>query len=529
MKKWLPVIILAFAQFVMVLDSTVMNVSISTVVEDLDTTITAMQGAITFYALTMASLMLIGGKLGDIWGRKRALLIGSIVYAIGSLITGFSVNFAMLFVGWSIIEGLGAVLIIPAIAALVATNYKGKDRVKAFAVVGGVSGAAAAAGPLIGGFMTTYLDWRYVFFAEVVIMAGVILCMKYIKDAPKIKNPPKIDIASALLSSSALVLIVFGMLQSSKWGWIEPRAVPEIAGVPLTPFGISLVPYLIIAGVILLRKFYKRQVMLENKKANPLLRVSLLKSPILRSGLFTLLFQYLVVGAVFFVVPIYLQMTLGFNAIETGMRIVPLSFAIIFGSIFGARISNKRSPKNIIRIGQYLLVLGVLVLLGSINITLTGFMFGLGMFITGLGVGLLASQLGNVNMSAVNESDTSEVGGMQGVFQNLGSSMGTAIIGSIVVAVLTTSFLANVQASSLPQPVKDYVQTNSTEGVSIVSLGEVEAFAESKGLSDSEVDETVNVYADSQIEALRGGLFVLFAISLLGIVFSRNAPDEIVA
>jgi MFS family permease len=528
MKKWLPVIILAFAQFVMVLDSTVMNVSISTVVKDLDTTITAMQGAITFYALTMASLMLIGGKLGDIWGRKRALLIGSIVYAIGSLTTGFSANFAMLFVGWSIVEGLGAVLIIPAIAALVATNYKGKDRVKAYAVVGGVSGAAAAAGPLIGGFMTTYLDWRYVFFGEVVIMAGVILCMKYIKDAPKIKNPPKIDLASALLSSSALILVVFGMLQSSKWGWIQPRVVPEIGGVSLAPLGISLVPYLIVAGVLLLRVFYKRQVKLEATKANPLLRVSLLRDEILRSGLATLMFQYLVIGAVFFVVPIYLQMTLGFNAIETGMRIVPLSFAIVFGSIFGARISAKRSPKNIIRIGQYMLVGGVLVLLASINITLSGFLFGLGMFVTGLGVGLLASQIGNVNMSAVGESDTSEVGGMQGVFQNLGSSMGTAVIGSIVVAVLTTSFISNIQTSTLPADVKNYVQSNSAQGVSIVPLSQVEAYATSKGLSEDEVNEAVEVYADSQLEALRGGLFVLFAISLLGVVFSRNAPDEIV-
>jgi MFS family permease len=528
MKKWLPVIILAFAQFVMVLDSTVMNVSISTVVEDLNTTITAMQGAITFYALTMASLMLIGGKLGDIWGRKRALLIGSIVYAIGSLTTGFSVNFAMLFVGWSVVEGLGAVLIIPAIAALVATNYKGKDRIKAYAIVGGVSGAAAAAGPLIGGFMTTYLDWRYVFFGEVFIMAGVILCMKYIKDAPKIKHPPKIDIPSALLSASGLILIVFGMLQSSKWGWIEPRAVPEIAGVALTPFGISLVPYLIIAGILLLRVFYRRQVKLESQNANPLLKVSLLKSGVLRSGLSTLMFQYLVVGAVFFVVPIYLQMTLGLNAIETGTRIVPLSFAIVFGSIFGARIASKRSPKKIIRIGQYLLVVGILILLGSINITLSGWIFGIGMFITGLGIGLLASQIGNVNMSAVGESNTSEVGGMQGVFQNLGSSMGTAVIGSIVVAVLTTSFVSNIQASTLPVDVKNYVQNNTTQGVSIVPISEVESYAASKGLSPTEVEETAQVYADSQIEALRGGLFVLFAISLLGVVFSRNVPDEIV-
>lgn len=166
MNKWSAVVILAIAQFVMILDSTVMNVSISTIVEDLDTTVNALQGAITLFTLTMAALMLIGAKLGTKWGLLRTFVIGSIIYGIGSLITGLSPNIAILTAGWSIIEGTGAVLVIPAIAALVAVNYKGRDRVTAFAIIGGVSGIAAAAGPLIGGFMTTYLSWRYVFFCR---------------------------------------------------------------------------------------------------------------------------------------------------------------------------------------------------------------------------------------------------------------------------------------------------------------------------------------------------------------------------
>lgn len=527
MKKWIPVIVLAFAQFVMVLDSTVMNVSISTVVQDLGTTVASMQGAITFYTLTMAALMLLGGKLGDVWGSKRALIVGSVIYALGSLITGLSVNFGMLFVGWSVVEGLGAVLIIPAVAALVATNYKGKDRVKAYAIIGAVSGAAAAAGPLIGGFMTTYLDWRYVFFAEVAIMAGVLCFTGYIADKPRPKRIPKIDIPSVALSSSGLVLLVFGMLQSSKWGWVEPRAIPEIAGQSINPFGISLVAYLILAGIIVLRSFYLRQQRLEAQNKNPLLKVSLFKIPALRSGLGVLLAQYLVIGAVFFSIPVYLQMTLGFDALETGIKIFPLSVAIIVASMVGTRMANTKSPKQIIRTGQWLLVIGVLALLGSINIELQGIYFAVGMFILGFGVGLLVSQIGNINMSAVSERDTSEVGGMQGVFQNLGSSVGTAIIGSVLVGALTTSFVANVQTSNLPANVKNYVQTNSQQGVSIVSLGEVEAYATAKGMPANQVAETVNVYAESQIRALKSALFALFVIALLSLVFSRNIPNKI--
>ncbi len=526
MGKWIVVIILAFAQFVMVLDSTVMNVSISTVVKDLDTTVTSMQSAITFYTLTMASLMLLGGKFGDIFGRKRILIIGSIVYAIGSLITGMSVNFGMLFVGWSVVEGIGAVMIIPAVAALVATNYKGKDRVKAYAVIGAVSGAAAAAGPLIGGFATTYLSWRYVFFAEVAIMAGVLFFSKHIIDSPRPKKIPKIDIPSVLLSSVGLVSLVYGMLQSSQWGWIEPRNTPSIAGHDIAPFGISIVAYLILLGIIILRWFYLRQQRLEATKKDPLLKVSLFSLPVLRSGLGVLFSQYLIIGAVFFVMPVYLQMTLGLDALDTGIKIIPLSIAIVIASAVGTRLANIRSPRRIIRTGQCLLAVGILVLLGSININLEGFYFGTGMFILGFGIGLLVSQIGNINMSAVTERDTSEVGGLQGVFQNLGSSVGTAVIGSVLIGVLTTTFMSDIQASSMPNNIKQYVQSNSNENVSIVPLSDVEKFAISKGLSQQEAQIAVNSYSDSQIKALKNALFVLFVISLLSLLFSRNIPNK---
>lgn len=527
MKKWIPVIVLAFAQFVMVLDSTVMNVSISTVVKDLNTSVSSMQAAITFYTLTMASLMLLGGKLGDIWGRKKALMIGAVVYALGSFITAISQGFTMLFVGWSVIEGLGAVLVIPAIAALTATNYKGKDRVKAFAIIGAVAGGAAAAGPLIGGYVTTYLSWRYVFLSEVVIMAGVILCMKFIMDAPKIKNPPKIDIASVLLSASGLILFVFGLLQSKTWGLVEPRKIPQINGHDIAPLGISIVAYLILAGLIVLYVFYRRQQKLETEKKNPLVMVSMLHIPQLRSGLGVLMAQYLVIGAVFFIIPVYLQMTLGLDALQTGLRIMPLSIALVLASVMGAKFADRMSPKRIIRIGQLSLSAGVLVLLGSIDIQLRKPLFSIGMFIVGAGVGLLASQIGNVNMSAVSEKESSEVGGLQGVFQNLGSSLGTAVIGSVMVGALTTAFVANVGASTLPSNVKNYVNTNSTAGVQIVSVAEVEAYAQSQGLSQSESQEVANTYADSQIQALKHALFALFAISILTIALSRNIPDKV--
>ncbi|MCX6728150.1 MAG: MFS transporter [Candidatus Saccharibacteria bacterium] len=528
MKKWTVVIILASAMFVMVLDSTVMNVSISAVVKDLNTTVSAMQGAITFYTLTMAALMLLGGKLGDVWGRKRALVIGAMVYALGSLITALSQTFAQLFVGWSIIEGLGAVLVIPAIAALVATNYKGGDRLKAYAIIGGVSGAAAAAGPLIGGYFTTYLSWRYVFVGEVIIMAVVLLFSRLIYDEKLKGKIPKIDLASVLLSASGFTVLVFGMLQSKVWGWIRPRSIPTINGVEIAPFGISLTAWLILAGLILLYFFIKRQQKLERENKNPLVKVSMLKIPQLRSGLTVLMGQYLVIGAVFFVIPVYLQMTLGMDALQTGLKILPLSIALILFSIVGTRLAGSWSTKKIVKTGQYLLVFGVVMLIGSIDTELKNGFFAIGMFVLGGGLGLLASQLGNVNISSVPDKDSSEVGGVQGVFQNLGTTIGTALIGSVLVGALTTSFVSNIQSSDLPSNVKSYVQTNSQAGVAIVPVSEVQSYAESQGLSAQEAATVSDTYASSQVKALRSALFILLIVSLMATLFANNIPDTMV-
>lgn len=526
MKKWSLVIMLAVAQFVMVLDSTVMNVSISTVVKDLDTTVASMQTAITFYTLTMASFMLLGGKLGDVFGRKKAFLIGSAIYSVGSLMTALSPNIQTLFIGWSVIEGLGAVLVIPAIAALIAINYKGKDRAIGFAVIGGISGAAAAAGPLIGGYVTTYLDWRYVFAAETVIMIILILLSKSV-NADKPQKAVKIDVWSAVLSASGLCIFVYGVLQSKVWGLITPRAIPSVNEHEIAPFGISIVAYLIILGLVVLYLFYSRQEKLEREGRNPLLKTSMFSIRQLRSGLGTLGAQYMIIASVFFVIPIYLQMTLGYDALKTGLKILPLSIAIVLFSVVGAKFTAKYGPRKIVQVGQLGLVVGALCLQSSVSVDLKNGWFFIGMFVIGSGLGLLASQLGNVNMSAVDKSQSSEVGGLQGVFQNLGSSLGTAIIGSVMIASLTTAFVGNITSSNLNSEIKNYVNTNSQAGVSIVPVSEVQSFAESKGLSNEEASEATSIYASSQVDALKVSLFAVVILALLGMLLSRGIPSKV--
>lgn len=525
MKKWFVVLVLGAAQFVMVLDGTVMNVSISTVVKDLDSSVTAMQSAITFYTLTMAATMLLGAKLGDIWGRKRALIVGSIVYAIGSLTTALSPSMAVLFLGWSVIEGLGAVLVIPAVAALIADNYSGKDRITAFATIGAVSGAAVAAGPLIGGFVTTYFSWRYVFAAEVVIMFFVVLFARKIAETSP-RKAVRIDVLSVLLSAAGLVGIVFGMLQSKTWGWIIPLNSPVIGGVAIEPLGISLSAWFMVVGAVLLVLFFSRQRHLVAKGREPLLHVELLNLRQLRSGLSVLGAQYAITAGLFFMVPVYLQMTLGLDALETGIRIFPLSIALIVFSILGTRLSARWSPRRVVRVGQWILVASALLLLTAVDPELASIAFAAGMFFAGGGLGLLASQLGNVNMSAVTIKDTSEVGGLQGVFQNLGSSLGTALIGSILIGALATSFAGGVAQSSLPDAVKATISQKTSGGVEIVPAASVEQIGTDAGLTSDEASQLQQIYTDAQLSALRVALFGLILFAVLSLLLSRGIPNE---
>ncbi|QHD85036.1 MFS transporter [Gordonia sp. JH63] len=528
MRSWSVIIILAVSQFVMVLDSTVMNVSISVVADDLGTSITGMQAAITFYALTMAAFMLTGGKLGDLMGRARAFKIGAVIYGIGSLTTALSPNLTVLLIGWSLVEGLGAVLVIPAIASLAAINYTGKARVTAFSILGAVTGLAAAVGPLLGGVMTTYLSWRYVFVAETVVMVAVLFAAKLIRDVPR--DPEvRIDPLSVVASAGGLSLIVYGVLQSKTWGWLKPQHPPEIGGDEIAPLGVSPVAYLLLAGVVVLWLFVLRQRTLAKSGRQPLLRVELFRIAALRSGLGGFLAQYFAIAALFFVVPVYLQTMLGRDALQTGVKILPLSVGLVLFSILGSWLTARRSARFIARGGQITMALGTLLVIASVGIDLRNAAFAAGMFVVGAGFGLLASQLGNVNMSAVEEKDTSEVGGLQGTFQNLGSSFGTAVAGSVFLLMLSSGFVSAVNdAENLsPTDQQRIIAAVDDQGVPIISADEARTLVLDAGGSEESAQAVSQAYSDSQIAALQQSLFVVFGLLVLALLFSRHLPNRI--
>ena len=326
--SWGVIAMLAAAQFIMVLDTTVMNVSITQVAADLNTTVVGLQTAITMYTLVMAAFMLLGGKLGDRWGAKRAFTVGLLVYGLGSLTTALSPTLGVLLVGWSFIEGFGAVLVIPAIAALTAATYSGRQRALAYGILGGVSGASAALGPLIGGWVTTYYSWRLVFAGETVV---VLVLMLFLRLIPKtLGHQSKLDLTGAFLSAAGLGLAVFGILRSSQWGWIAPSSA-----APFTLLGLSPVIWLISAGLVLLGFFARHEQGMLDAGKEPLLDIRLLKIPPMRAGLVTYLCQQFIIMGTFFVLPLYLQTVLGYDALETGIILLPLSLALLVFALGG--------------------------------------------------------------------------------------------------------------------------------------------------------------------------------------------------
>ncbi|MFF3559474.1 MFS transporter [Streptomyces sp. NPDC002574] len=521
MGRWRPLVILGTAQFLMVLDTSVMNVSISQLVEDFDTEVTSIQGVITLYTLVMAAFMITGGKLGDMFGRRRAFAIGLVVYATGSALTAVAPELWVLAIGWSVIEGLGAALVLPALAALVAGAYTGRDRAVAYGVIGGLAGAGIAVGPLLGGWVTTYLTWRLVFAAEVVVVVAILFFVRLIEDHPPPAPGRRLDIGGTVLSALGLALVVLGVLQSSSWGWLKPR------NSPVTVFGFSLTVFVIAAGAVVLSVFLTWERHQEGRGREPLIRFSLFAIPPLRSGLFMLLAQNLILLGLFFVIPLYLQVVQGFDAFETGLRLLPVSVTMLVSSMSGPFLGRIAGPRAVVRLGLLVLFVAILWLLATIGPRIDDFSFAAAMAVLGLGMGLLASQLGNVVQSAVGESERSEAGGLQYTAQNLGSSLGTALIGAILIGALVHAFTTRIADNPMVSDAARQQTGIAIEaGVSFVSTDQVRAAAARAELPPSEADAIVDSYATAQLDSLKAAILAAAGITLTGFAFTRHLPTD---
>ncbi|EMF52920.1 MULTISPECIES: MFS transporter [Streptomyces] len=517
-KARIVLLTLASGQFLMALDSSVMNVSIATVAEDVGTTVTGIQGAITAYTLVMAMFMIPGGKVGALIGRKRAFMIGCGIYGCGSLTTALAPNLTVLLIGWSFLEGIGAALILPAIVALVAGNFATERRPAAYGLVAAAGAVAIAVGPLIGGVATTYFSWRWVFAGEVLVVLGILVLARRIADAP-VGERPRLDLVGAVLSALGLGLFVYGVLRSDEWGWFQPK--------PDAPswLGVSLVVWLMLAGLLLVWLFLHWEARMVERLKEPLVEPALLQNKQLTGGLTMFFFQYLVQMGVFFVVPLYLSVALGLSALKTGARLLPLSLTLLAAAVLIPRYLPDVSPRRVVRLGTLALFAGAVVLMAALDVDAGAEIVTIPLLLIGLGMGALASQLGSVTVSAVPEAKSAEVGGVQNSVTNLGASIGTALAGSILIAAMTTSFLTNVEKNpAVPDEVKSRATVELESGVPFLSDAELESALDEAGTSEKVAQAALDANEEARIDGLRAAVAILAFAALLAMFFTSRIP-----
>ena len=516
----LVLLTLAAGQFLMTLDTSVMNVAIATVAEDVGTDVTGIQTAITLYTLVMATLMITGGKIGALIGRKRAFAVGCVIYGAGSLTTSIAPSLPVLLFGWSLLEGIGAALILPAIVALVAANFGPEGRPRAYGLVMAAGAIAVAIGPLIGGLFTTYLSWRLVFAGEVLIVLAILALTRRIQDEPPGQRP-RIDLVGVVLSAAGLGLAVFGVLRSSVWGWVTPKPdAPDL-------FGISAVIWLILGGLFLIWVFFEWESRLEARGAEPLVRPSILRNVQLVGGLRMFLFQYFVQSGVFFVVPLFLSVSLGLSAIDTGVRLLPLSVTLLIAAAGIPRFRPQASPRRVVRFALLAMLAGTVVLLAAIDEEASAEIVTLPLLLLGLGIGALASQLGSVTVSAVPDELSPEVGGLQNTATNIGASLGTALAGSVLIAVLTATVLTGIQGNpDVPPDLQQQAEIELASGVPFLSNADVESALEEAGVTGETATAIVDENQKARLTALRSALAVIALVAAAALLFTGPIPTR---
>lgn len=489
-------LLLAAAMFVLVVDTSFMNVSISAIVRDLNTTVSAVQSAIALEALVSASFILIGSKLADLYGRKRAYILGLLGYAVGALAMTLTQGMLPVIIFWAIIGGLGASLLLPSMQSLIHGNFDGAAQKRTYALVGAATGIAAAVGPLLGGFITTYLSWRIGFLLEFIIIVIVLLNIRLVKDVPY-TGAREVDGVGALLSVLGMGGIVLSILVWQEGG--------EYVGILMAVGAIAM-----FAFVRWLRRRKK-----EGKPA--LLDPNLFSSRYFRLGVSGQMFQNITLGGVMIALPIYFQMVFEYTAMQTGLAIAPFSLSIFAVSLYAGRRLGERSPSRIIRAGFAVLSLGILLMIPLIPRADSGLGFLVPLLIAGSGLGLLVSQLNNYTLSPISEERVSEAAGVNSAAGSFGLSFGLAFAGAIMLATLALSFNNLAQSSVILNP-EEKAQVSAALEEDAEVMSNTQLLAQLEGQPEDVQAEIIRINTEARHIALQAALLVPLLAGLLGLL-----------
>ena len=501
-------ILLAMAMFVLVVDTSLMNVSISAVVRDIGTTVSGVQSAIALEALVSAAFILIGSKVGDLIGRKLAYVLGLLAYAVGALAMAFAQSLTAIIVFWAVVGGLGASLLLPAMQSLIHGNFEGAAQKKAYALVGASAAIAAAVGPLLGGFVTTYLSWRVGFLFEVAVIAVVLSGIRLVHDVPY-TGSRRIDLVGALLSVLAMGGIVLGILIWQEGG----EAV----------FGVLAIG----AVAMVLLVYWLRRRKRQGKPT--LLDPDLFRSKVFESGVSGQLLQQIALGGTMIVLPIYLQMVLEYNALKAGLSLAPLSLTMFAVAVVAGKKAAKRRPAGLIRLGFAILTIGLVLLIPIVPRADSGWWLVIPLIIAGCGLGLLVSQLNNYTLSPISDERVSEAAGVNSAAGSFGLSFGLAFAGAIMLATLSLSFTSLATASTVLSPGEQQQVAHALETDAQI-LTNTQLEEQLAGHPEKVQNEIIRINTDARHLALQIALLIPILAGGLGLLNSfrmMRLPDPV--
>ena len=411
--SWIPLILVASASFIIALDTTFMNVSISQVVADLNTDVTTIQVTMAFYTLITAAFMLLSAKLQDIVGKKKLFLIGAVLYGAGTFTAAVSVNDVMLFAGWAVLEGIAGALMLPAIISIISGTYSGERRTFALAIESVMVAIAAAIGPLFGGVMTSFLSWRYGFAFELIIVAIIIVMQSKIPDFTPTESKSDLDITGSVISVIGLFLLVLGILILSE--------------------DIAVSVAVMILGIIALAVFAVFEIKRKRNGNVPLLDFELFKDRNLRVGTIIMLLAFLVMEGGLFALSLYLQSVLELSAFNTGLTMLPLTVSLLIFSVAAPSLSGKLNHKTLMAMGSILAIIGCLLLSYKFRFDTTVWDLLPGMLVLGAGLGFIMALSVDISLFNIPKESQNNASGITSTGQSLGESLGTAVIGIILI------------------------------------------------------------------------------------------------
>ncbi len=522
-QKWGSLLVLSLALAIILIDVTLLNVSLKAIIEDLDTDIQSVQWVITAYSLTLAALTITGGRLGDLYGRKRMFMFGAVLFGIGSFIASISQSVPQLIIGESIIEGVGAALMMPATASLLVSKFRGRDRAIAFGVWGGVAGASTAIGPLLGGWLTTNYSWRWGFRINLFVVAVLLIGSVLIDECFDTEEKRDLDWIGVFLSSSGLFALVFGIIESSTYGWVYAKKPWEAFGNTYELAGYSISLFAIAAGVILLTLFMLWERHVERAGRTPLVSLELFLNRQFTSGASTTAVVSMGQAGLIFSIPIFMQAVRGATAFETGLVLLPSSIAAFVAAPTGAVLSQRIPPKRIIQFGLVLNMISYLMLRQALTVDATGVDLIPGLVVQGIGLGVVLAQISNVTLSAVSVQQAGEASGVSNTFRQLGATLGTAIIGALILGSISTGLVDGLKASPvIPDQFKGQISSMVEEQSSAVEFGSGARLPGQvpQAIKDEITKVSHQAITDANDEALLWGA----VIALFGLVASIWLP-----